>query len=146
MSEALTSYTGLLADIKHCIQTAQTRAVLAVNAELIRLYWEIGQMLEARQTLEGWGAGVIPRLAQDLHDELPEVKGFSECNLKRMLAFHRAYPGLIAKVPQAVAQIPAELIQAVPWAHHLLLMEKVKNLGTRQWDVKSWAPAIQEVS
>ena len=149
MSETLASYTGLLADIKQRIQAAQTRAVLAVNAELIHLYWEIGQMLEARQAQEGWGAGVIPRLAQDLRNELPEVKGFSERNLKRMLAFHRAYPGLAgkvppavaplpegasqAKVPQVVAQIPSDLIQAVPWAHHLVLMEKVKDLPERAW-------------
>ena len=72
----LTEYSGLLAEIKTRIQTAQTRAVLAVNAELIRLYWQIGQLLDARQRSEGWGAGVIPRLAQDLSNELPELMGF----------------------------------------------------------------------
>ena len=70
-------YGGLLAEIKTRIQVAQTRAVLAVNAELIRLYWQIGLLLEVRQQSEGWGAGVIPRLAQDLSNELPELKGFS---------------------------------------------------------------------
>ena len=53
----LTEYSGLLAEIKTRIQAAQTRAVLAVNAELIRLYWQIGQLLDARQQSEGWGAG-----------------------------------------------------------------------------------------
>jgi hypothetical protein len=59
----LTHYAKLLADIKARIQAAQTRAVLAVNAELIRLYWGIGRLLDERQAAEGWGAGVIPRLA-----------------------------------------------------------------------------------
>ena len=66
-----TDYAGLLADIKQRIRHAQTRAVLAVNAELIRLYWEIGAMIDRRQQQEGWGAGVIPRLSRDIRNELP---------------------------------------------------------------------------
>lgn len=140
-----TDYTGLLTDIKQRVRHAQTRAVLAVNAELIRLYWEIGALIDTRQRKEGWGAGVIPRLALDLHNELPEEKGFSERNIKRMLAFYREYPHL-EFVPQAVAQIdsdpkgpqlaalfPVELIQSVPWGHHSELMAKVKDPATRKW-------------
>lgn len=138
-------YSGLLSDIKQRVRYAQTRAVLAVNAELIRLYWEIGELINRRQQQEGWGAGVIPRLARDLHNELPEEKGFSERNIKRMLAFYREYPQLnfvpqtvaqtdsISEVPQAVALFPAELLQAVPWGHHAELMAKVKDLPTRRW-------------
>ena len=138
-------YLGLLSDIKQRIGQAQTRAVLAVNAELIRLYWEIGQMLELRQNAEGWGAAVIPRLALDIHNELPEEKGFSERNIKRMLAFYREYRSL-EFVPQAVAQIDTaekspppsalftpELVMAIPWGHHLLLIEKIKNAEARFW-------------
>lgn len=138
-------YPALLTDIKQRIQSAQTRAMLAVNAELIRLYWEIGQMLDARQKDEGWGAAVIPRLARDIRNELPEVKGFSERNIKRMLAFYREYRSL-SFVPQAVAQIEAsakvpqtaalftpELLLALPWGHHALLMERVKDVTVRQW-------------
>lgn len=138
-------YTALLADIKQRVRHAQTRAVLAVNAELIQLYWEIGALIDTRQQKEGWGAGVIPRLALDLHNDLPEEKGFSERNIKRMLAFYREYPHL-EFVPQAVAQIdsdpkvpqlaalfPVELIQSVPWGHHSELMAKVKDPATRKW-------------
>lgn len=138
-------YAGLLSDIKQRVRQAQTRAVLAVNAELIRLYWEIGAMIDRRQQQEGWGAGVIPRLARDLHNELPEEKGFSERNIKRMLAFYREYPHL-EFVPQAVAQIeseskgpqpaalfPADLIQSVPWGHHAELIAKIKDPAIRQW-------------
>ena len=114
-------YPALLADIKQRVRRAQTRAMLAVNAELIRLYWDIGELIDQRQKREGWGAAVIPRLAKDLHNELPEEKGFSERNIKRMLAFYREYPSLAAtagsteKVPQAVAQLaPSEKVpQAV---------------------------------
>ena len=104
MTSELTHYAKLLADIKARIQAAQTRAVLAVNAELIRLYWGIGRLLDERQAAEGWGAGVIPRLANDLRNELPELKGFSSRNLDRMLAFARAYPEPGEFSPQAVAK------------------------------------------
>ena len=70
----------------------QSRAVLAVNAELVRLYWDIGRLIAGRQQQEGWGSGVIPRLAQDLHNELPKMKAFSECNIKLTVQFSREYP------------------------------------------------------
>lgn len=139
-------FAALLADVKDRIQSAQTRAVLAVNAELVRLYWDIGRIIDDRQQREGWGAAVIPRLARELHNELPELKGFSERNIKRMLAFHRAYPSPEGIVPQAAAQLPVpqkmpqpaaqtldSLLWLIPWFHHVILMEKVKSLDTRRW-------------
>ncbi|MDD2723423.1 MAG: PDDEXK nuclease domain-containing protein [Methylovulum sp.] len=146
MSSDLSVYSHLLADIKTRIQAAQVRAMLAVNAELIHLYWEIGQILDLRQQQEGWGAGIIPKLAADLHNELPELKGFSERNLKRMLAFYRAYtkpedfvPQAVAqthglKMPQPVALMDGEnLLWQIPWGHHALLLEKVKAPSERCW-------------
>lgn len=139
------NYANLLTDIKQRIRQAQTRAMLSVNAELIRLYWELGQMLDARQKIEGWGAAVIPRLALDIRNDLPEIKGFSERNIKRMLAFYREYasadfvPQAVAqinnqpKVPQAVALFSSEVLLALPWGQHLLLMEKLKDAQTRHW-------------
>lgn len=100
-------YLQLLAEVKGRIQAAQSRAVLAVNAEMMALYWQVGQMLHSRQAEAGWGAAVIPRLALDIANALPEVKGFSERNLKRMLAFYRAYAEDPAFVPQAVAPVGA---------------------------------------
>ena len=142
-------YFGLLTEIRQRVRQAQTRAVLSVNAELIRLYWEIGALIDLRQRQQGWGAGVIPSLARDLHNELPEAKGFSERNIKRMLAFHRAYPQLgevqqpvgqtadDAIVPQSVALFPPELLLSVPWGHHAELMSKVKDTTARRWYMKA---------
>ncbi len=106
-------------------------------------------MIDDRQRREGWGAAVIPRLARELHNELPEEKGYSERNIKRMLAFYRGYrnpaeivPQPVAqssaaeKVPQAVAQTsqPSDsILWAIPWGHHALLMEKVSDLSARRW-------------
>ena len=113
-------YPCLLEDIKARIRTAQVRANLAVNRELILLYWEIGRLIAGRQQREGWGTGVIPRLARDLKNELPDIKGFSERNIGRMIAFYRAYPSLFKSflpqpgakmdptenVPQLAAKLP----------------------------------------
>jgi hypothetical protein len=100
-------FAVLLADIKDRIQSAQTRAALAVNSELVRLYWDIGRIIDERQRREGWGAAVIPRLAAELRNELPDLKGFSERNIKRMLAFHREYPDPGEFARQPLAQLPA---------------------------------------
>jgi len=85
MNTDMAFYGELLTDIKTRIREAQHRATLAVNAEMVRLYWDIGRMIHARQQQEGWGAGVIPRLARDLRNELPELKGFSERNIGYMI-------------------------------------------------------------
>jgi predicted nuclease of restriction endonuclease-like (RecB) superfamily len=143
------TFSSLLKEIKARIQQAQIKATFSVNAELIRLYWDIGQMLDRRQREEGWGTYVIPRLAQELRNELPEEKGFSERNIKRMLAFYRAYPDPTVIVPQAVAQLHTlgevatnllsadlfgnSLLWLIPWGHHALLMDKVNNVAERQW-------------
>lgn len=144
----LPEYAGLLGQIKDRIRQSQVRAVLSVNAELIRLYWDIGRILEGRQEREGYGKSVIPRLARDLHNEIPEVKGFSERNIGRMIAFSRAYPEPTALLPQAVAKPPSaedvpqpagdltegdSLLWSIPWGHHAVLMEKVKDLDVRLW-------------
>ena len=146
---SLPDYAGLLGQIKDRIRQSQVKAVLSVNAELIRLYWDIGRILKARQDQEGYGTAVIPRLAYDLHNELPEVKGFSERNIGRMIAFYRASPSPMRLWPQAVAKLPpTEIVQqsssedvesldsllwSIPWGHHAVLMEKVKDLGNRLW-------------
>jgi predicted nuclease of restriction endonuclease-like (RecB) superfamily len=139
-------FSALVADIKDRIQTAQSRAVFSVNAELVYLYWDIGRIINERQRRQGWGAAVIPRLAAKLRNELSGMKGFSERNIRRMVAFFRTYPDpsviwpqLVAKlpessnVPQAVAKMEDSLLWRVPWAHHAILMEKVKDPRFRCW-------------
>ena len=74
-------FQDLLTDIRDRIRTSQTNAVLAVNAEMLRLYWDIGRLIDVRQSAEGWGAAVIPRLVTELKNELPELNGFQSKTL-----------------------------------------------------------------
>lgn len=106
MSTELAISKDLLIEIKSRVRQAQQRAALSANAEMIRLYWDIGRLIAARQQEEGWGAGVIPRLAVALKNELPEEKGFSPTDLKRMAQFAREYPKLFSMGAQTVPQLP----------------------------------------
>jgi predicted nuclease of restriction endonuclease-like (RecB) superfamily len=117
-------YRKLLEDIKARIQTAQVRAGLAVNRELVLLYWSIGREILTRQDREGWGAKVIESLARDLHFSFPEMKGLSPRNLKYMRAFAEAWPEEPI-VQAALAQIT--------WYHNLALLEKVAVKEERLW-------------
>lgn len=121
-------YPAFLKDLKARIQSAQVRAAFAINAELLRLYWDVGRSLIEQQSTSGWGARVLSRLAVDLKNEFPEVKGFSERNLKLMTQFYREYPKLFQKGQPPVAQLP--------WAHNIVLMQKIKDMPTRLWYAK----------
>ncbi|OGT88188.1 MAG: hypothetical protein A2286_03080 [Gammaproteobacteria bacterium RIFOXYA12_FULL_61_12] len=115
-------YADWLADLKGRIHTAQQRATLAVNRELVLLYWQIGRDILARQAEQGWGAKVIERLAHDLRTAFPEMKGFSRANLMYMRAFAEAWPDA-AIVQQAVGQLP--------WGHNLVLLTRLKDSQQR---------------
>ena len=117
-------YADWLQSLKTRIHSAQQRATLAVNRELVLLYWQIGRDILARQASQGWGAKVIERLAHDLRVAFPQMKGFSPRNLKYMRAFAEAWP-------------EAEFVQAVlaqlPWYHQLALLDKLSSPDERRW-------------
>jgi hypothetical protein len=101
-------YEELLAQLKERIRSAQLRAGLAVNCEMVLLYWHIGRDILTRQEHEGWGARVIDRLAADLRRAYPEMTGLSPRNLKYMRAFAQAWPD------EAIVQAPlAQITSAV---------------------------------
>ncbi len=158
----LAFYGELLSDIKARVRRGQQQAALSANAEMTLTYWDVGRMIAERQELDGWGTKVIPRLAVDLTNELPEQKGFSERNIKRMLRFYREYPSLplpaeqevpqtaaLLKLPetgeQSIVPQPAAQLQkltnasvfaavlGIPWFHNVVLIEKIKDLATRIW-------------
>ncbi|MEP0920079.1 PDDEXK nuclease domain-containing protein [Leptolyngbya sp. DQ-M1] len=137
----LARYEAFLTDLKHRIRTAQVKAAIAVNRELILLYWQIGRDILIRQQTEGWGTKVIERLAKDLKREFPDIKGFSLRNLKYMRAFAEAYADE-QFVQQAAAQIP--------WFHHCVLMDRVKDAQARLWYIQQtgangWSRAVLEM-
>lgn len=117
-------YEDFLRDLKQRIRTAQVRAVLAVNRELVLLYWQIGRDIVERQDRAGWGAKIIESLSADLRAAFPEMQGFSPRNLKYMKAFAETWPDL-SLVQAALAQIT--------WYHNIALLEKTKSAEERLW-------------
>ncbi len=98
-------YAKLLDDIKSRIRTAQIKAALSVNHELISLYWGIGREIAERQKIERFGKSVVERLAKDLQKEFPGVDGFSERNIWRMRLFYSAWQNPDSILPQAVPEL-----------------------------------------
>ncbi|HXH57903.1 PDDEXK nuclease domain-containing protein [Iamia sp.] len=138
----LAAYGPLLAEVRARITSARSRAALAVSGEMLHLYWDIGRMVDASQQEEGWGAAVIPRLAADIQNDLPDIRGFSARNLDRMVAFYRAYSRAAEISPQAVAQMadpsaddPDPALLTLPWGHHAVILTKLKDPDTRLWYV-----------
>jgi predicted nuclease of restriction endonuclease-like (RecB) superfamily len=124
LTPAPQDYADWLAELKGRIHGAQQRAALAVNRELVGLYWEIGRDILARQAEQGWGAKVIERLAHDLRTAFPDMKGFSPRNLKYMRAFAEAWPD------QSFVQA---VLAQLPWYHQLALLDKLSGSETRRW-------------
>ena len=85
-------YQVLLRELKARIRTARLQAALAVNEELILLYWSTGREILERQAREGWGSRVIDRVSADLRQDFPDMTGLSARNLKYMRALAEAHP------------------------------------------------------
>ncbi len=115
-------YARWLEELKSRIHTAQQRAALAVNRELVLLYWQIGRDILQRQAAQGWGSKVIERLAHDLRVTFPGMKGFSRANLMYMRAFAEAWPD---------AEIVQQAVGQLPWGHNLVLLTKLKTQDMR---------------
>jgi predicted nuclease of restriction endonuclease-like (RecB) superfamily len=123
-AELPADYPQLLDALKQRIRQERLRVVMAANAAMVLLYWDIGRAILDRQEQEGWGTKVIDRLSVDLRREFPEMQGLSPRNLKYMRAFAAAWPDR-----QIVQQVAAQ----IPWFHNCVLLDKVKDPEARLW-------------
>ena len=120
-------YHQFLLNIKKQIKLAQVKAALAVNKEMVLLYWDIGRKIYEKQKEEGWGAKIIDKLSQDLKKGFPQIKGFSTRNLKYMRALALAYKDF-----EFVQQLAAQ----IPWFHNCMLLDKGKKHDERIFYIK----------
>jgi predicted nuclease of restriction endonuclease-like (RecB) superfamily len=109
------------------VRSSQLKAAVAVNRELVLLYWEIGHEIRERQETLGWGAKVIDRLSRDLRKAFPEMKGLSPRNLKYMRAFAAAWPD---------REVVQQLVARVPWGHVVRILDKAKDGDERTFYVQ----------
>jgi len=146
-------YKNWLIDLNSKIKQSQIKAALAVNSQLILLYWELGKQITDKQQNAKWGIGFIDQLSKDLKSEFPEMSGFSKRNLeiiRQWVSFYGNF--IIAK--QLVSQLPNDFEKSqqlvgkykndqqinepfdleinnpmfqIPWGHHILIIQKIKN-------------------
>ena len=117
-------YLNIVESIKQEIRTAQYRATVSVNRELLVLYHSIGEVINEHKT---WGNKLVENLAADIKIFFPDTTGYSVRNLKYMAKFAAAYPNDENDefVQQPVAQIP--------WGHNITLLDKLSDNKERLW-------------
>jgi len=144
-----TTYKQWLTELKGKIRSAQIKAAISVNTELILFYWELGRMITEKQT--SWGSRFLETLSKDLREEFPDMKGLSERNLKYCRMFFQFYKNELTEqnaitngqqpvaqmqntdnqdsilAKQAVGVIGQQLVAQIPWGHNILIISKSKN-------------------
>ena len=134
-------YAEFIETLKADIQKSQIKAALAVNRELVLLYWRIGSGILAKQKELGWGAKVVQQISRDLKLAFPSMKGFSRTNLLYMRLFAENYPD---------DQIVQQLVGQIPWGHIVRILDKVKDQTEREFYIRKtiengWSRNILEI-
>lgn len=116
------SYKEWLEHLKSKIRSAQLKAAIGVNSQLLQLYWELGKDIVQKQNQSKWGDAVLEQLSLDLRLSFPNINGFSKRNLYAIRQWFLFYSQKFEFVPQPVAQIP--------WGHNRLIISKIKDVET----------------
>ena len=114
------SYVTVIEDIKEKIRSAQHRAILNANKEMLVLYWNVGKVINEHSE---WGNKFLKNLSSEISNEFPNVKGFSMRNLQNMVKFYREYSDV---------EIVQTLAAQIPWSHNLEIL-RVKSHEQRLW-------------
>jgi len=114
-------------DIIQLIKQSRTNAIRAVNAELINLYWNIGEYISNKIELSEWGDSVVTELAKFIQTHEPEIKGFSDKNLWRMKQFYETYKDF----PKL-----STLLREISWSHNLAIFSRCKTAEEREFYLK----------
>lgn len=125
-------YVSWILELKEKIRQSQIKAAIQVNSALIEMYWELGKEINVRSFENEYGTGFFKKLSQDLKREFPEIKGFSESNLKYCKRFYQFYSQNIEIRQQLVDEFKngqdLQNVSLIPWGHHLVLITKCKTL------------------
>ena len=145
LADGFRGYATLLRKIKQRVLIAQQRAIYAANEEMLRMYWDIGGMLQQSQEADGWGKKTLQRLSVDLKNDYSEIKGFSVRNMQCMIQFFNEYNQELTMVKGADSSIAQSMIaqlgeynfslpiKHLGWTHNLILLQQVKDIRARYW-------------
>ena len=129
-------YSNFIVELKSTIKKRQIKAAIAVNSNLILMYWDLGKQIFEKQENTKWGSGFIDQLSKDLKAEFPDIKGFSSDNIRYCKVFYVFYKtkfffplpptydkSIISE--QLVRELENEIFE-IPWGHHILILKKIK--------------------
>lgn len=122
MSTSDFEYEKWIADLKTRYQSSQIKAAVKVNSELIKFYWSLGKDIVVQKAESKWGSGFYKKLSSDLISSIPNVKGFSETNLKYMKHFFELFKNETMIRPQLVDELTL-----IPWGHIRYIIDYSKS-------------------
>jgi predicted nuclease of restriction endonuclease-like (RecB) superfamily len=114
-------------DIIQLIKESRSNAIKAVNAELINLYWNIGEYISKKIEQSEWGDSVVAELANFIQTHEPEIKGFSDKNIWRMKQFYETYKNFPKLSP---------LVREISWTNNLLIFSRSKTIEEMEFYLK----------
>lgn len=109
------NYKTWVVELKSRIQSAQIKAAVSVNRQLLEVYWELGREISEKQKKAKWGDGLIDQLAKDLSGAFPGMKGFSRANLFFIRKWYLLYYEL---------EIVSQVVRQIPWGHNVLIINR----------------------
>ena len=124
MEHEITSKPGDFSKLITIIDDARSRALKAVNAELIQMYWDVGACLSDLCARSEFGDGIIDQVASFIARENPSIKGFNRRGLYRMKQFYEAYRG---------DEFVSPLVTQISWTNHLLILSGCKSREERHF-------------
>jgi predicted nuclease of restriction endonuclease-like (RecB) superfamily len=119
-------YREWISEVSKRFHQSQIKAAVKVNDEMLRFYWQLGKELHDRKDKFSYGQSFYKTISRDLRRELPDVKSFSETNLRYMQKFAELYSE-ISNLPQVGEDFRSEEIEplfAIPWGHHKIIIDK----------------------
>jgi len=140
-------YKAWVHSLKAQIQSAQIKAAVSVNKELLKLYWLLGSQIVEKQQASVWGDGFIKQLSHDLRQEFPDIKGFSVRNLELIRKWFLYWHEVETIAKQVVAQLDDVPVLQIPWGQNLVIISKSKSTEEAQFYVQktienNWSRAV----
>ena len=126
LEEVDAQYREWISEVSKRFHQSQIKAAVKVNDEMLRFYWQLGKELHDRKDKFSYGQSFYKTISRDLRRELPDVKSFSETNLRYMQKFAELYSE-ISNLPQVGEDFRSEEIEplfAIPWGHHKIIIDK----------------------
>ncbi|MNU86247.1 hypothetical protein D3C71_760040 [compost metagenome] len=111
-------------DIIQLIKQSRSNAIKAVNAELINLYWNIGECISNKIARSEWGDSVVTELAKHIQQNEPKIKGFSDKNIWRMKQFYETYKDF----PKL-----STVLREISWSHNLAIFSRCTTIEEREF-------------